>query len=120
MLEGPLGKYTPDGQTRSSGFTIKFALTVGTRGNIGADELQATDAAKQASEMVSALSPTPQVVGLADPVINTAINVVTELQTFENTWGVLLQRMMLFNKIVGGIAAVSVFSVLLPLCLNVA
>ena len=102
MLEVPLPKDTADGQVHSSGITIKFALTAEMRGDIGADELQATDAVNRAAEMVSALGPTPQIIGLAD----SAINAGTELQTFENTWGVLLQRMALFNKIVTGIAEV--------------
>lgn len=75
------------------------------RGEIGADELQATDAVTRATEMVSVLRPTPQIAGPED--LATYTNVVTELQTFENTWGVLLQRMDSFNRIVAGIAEVS-------------
>lgn len=106
MLEVPLPKDTSDGQIHSSGIMIKFALTVEARGDIDAEELQATDAVDRATEMVSALSPTPQIVDLADPEINAGTNVATRLQTFENTWGVLLQRMALFNKIAAGIAEV--------------
>lgn len=106
MLEVPLPKDTSDGQIHSSGIMIKFALTVEARGGIDAEELQATDAVDRATEMVSALSPTPQIVDLADPEINAGTNVAARLQTFENTWGVLLQRMALFNKIAAGIAEV--------------
>jgi hypothetical protein len=106
VLEVPLPKDTADGQVRSSGITIKFALTAEMHGGIGADELQGIDAVNRATEMVSALGPTPQIVGLTDSAVNTGTN-VTELQTFENTWGVLLQRMALFNNIVAGIAEVS-------------
>ena len=106
VLEVPLPKDTSDGQIHSSGITIKFALAAELRGDIGADELQATDAVNRATEIVSALGPTPQIVGLADSAINTGANVVTELQAFEGTWGVLLQRMALFDKIVAGIAEV--------------
>ncbi|KAH0834198.1 hypothetical protein J3R83DRAFT_11510 [Lanmaoa asiatica] len=102
VLEEPLDKDTSD--TRMH--TIKFALTTETRGDIGADELQAIDAVNRATEMISAFGPTPQVVGLVDSAINTGTNVVTEVQTFENTWGVLLQRMSLFNKIVARIAEI--------------
>ena len=38
--------------------------------------------------------------------VDTGTDVVTETQTLETTWGVLLQRMELFNKIVDGIAQV--------------
>jgi len=112
VIEVPLRKNTSHGKIRSSGITIKFAVTVEMRGDMGADELQATDAVTGAIGMVSVLRPTPQIVGLADSAVNT--NVVTELQTFENTWGVLLQRMDLFNRIVAGIAEVSDIQRLAP------
>ncbi|KAG6377914.1 WD40-repeat-containing domain protein [Boletus reticuloceps] len=105
VLEVPLPKDSPDEQVDSPEITIKFALTVELRGNVDADELQATDAVNKATEMVNALA-TPQIVGLAGSVINTGINIATELQTFENTWSVLLKRMALFNKIVAGIAEI--------------
>lgn len=107
VLEEPLDKDASDGQADSSGIKIKFALSAETRGDIGADELQATDAVNRATEMISSLGATPQIVGLVDSAVNTGANVATEVQTFENTWRVLLQRMALFNKIVAGIAEVS-------------
>ena len=89
------------------GITIKFALAVETRGDAEANKLQATDAVKKATAAISAFCPTPQIVGQVDLVIGTSTQVATQLQTFENTWNVLLTRMALFNKIVGGIAEVS-------------
>lgn len=106
VLEVPLPKDTSDEQIHSSGLTIKFALTTEMREDISVDELQATDAVSRATEMASLLAPTPQIASLADSTISTSTSVATKLQTFENTWGVLLQRMALFNKIVAGIAEV--------------
>ena len=111
MLEVPLeASDAPD----HPGFTIKFVLAVEARGNVNANELQATDAVNQAKEALSALRPTPQIVGQVDSAIGSATQVVTELQTFENTWNVLLKRMDLFNKIVAGVAEVSAIQRLSP------
>ena len=88
-----------------SGITIKFALAAEPRGNTNADERQATDAVTRVTG-VNPLSSTPAAVGLLSSAVDTGTNVVTELQTFETTWGVLLQRMELFNKIVDGFAQV--------------
>ena len=105
MLELTLGTGTSDGPERL-GITIKFALAAESRGDVDANKLQATDAVKKATEAISAFRPTPQIVGQVDSAIGTATKVSTELQTFEDTWNVLLKRMALFNKIVGGIAEV--------------
>ena len=102
VFEENLGKDTIDGSD-PSGMTIKFAVS---SESINADELQASDAVTKANEGVSALGSTPPVVGPMNSAVDTATNVVTRVQTFENTWGVLLQRMKLFNKIVAGIAQV--------------
>jgi hypothetical protein len=118
VVDMPLGGGPSDAPARSR-ITIKFALTAELRGDVNANELQAADAAKKATGAVGALRPAPQIVGQVDSAIGTGTNVATELQTFENTWNVLLKRMALFNKIVGGIAEVLVFSVLLRLRLNV-
>ena len=88
-----------------SGITIKFALAAEPRGNTNADERQATDAVTRVTG-VNPLSSTPAAVGLLSSAVDTGTNVVTELQTFETTWSVLLQRMELFSKIVDGIAQV--------------
>ena len=106
VLEDTLhvGKDTPDGSDLS-GMTIKFALTAEPRGDVNADERQATDAVTRVTG-VNPLSSTPAAVGLLSSAVDTGTNVVTEVQTFESTWGVLLQRMELFNKIVDGIAQV--------------
>ena len=106
MLEIPLGGGTSDAPVRSE-ITIEFALTAEPRGDVDANKLQATDAVNKATETVSALRPTPQIVGQVNSAIGTGTQVATELQTFENTWNVLLKRMDLFNKIVAGIAEVS-------------
>ena len=106
VLEDTLlvGKNTTD-RSDLSGITIKFALAAEPRGGANADERQATDAVTRATG-VNPLSSTPAAVGLLSSAVDTGTNVVTELQTFETTWGVLLQRMELFNKVVDGIAQV--------------
>ena len=109
VLEENIGKDTSDGFD-PSGMTIKFALADVSREGVNADDLQVADAVTKANEGVSALGATPPVVGLMNSAVDTATNVVTKVQTFENTWGVLLQRMKLFNKIVAGIAQVLAFS----------
>ena len=91
--------------SKLSGITIKFALTAEPRGDGSADECQATNAVPRATA-VDPLSSTPAAVGLLSLVADTGTNVMTEVQTFETTWGVLLQRMELFNKIVDGFAQV--------------
>ena len=88
-----------------SGITIKFALAAESLGDANADERQATDAVTRATG-VNPLSSTPAAVGLLSSAVDTGTNVVTELQTFETTWGVLLQKMELFNRIVDGVAQV--------------
>ena len=106
VFELPLGGVPSDGPVRP-GIAIKFAVTSEPHGDVDANKLQATDAVKNATEEISAFRPTPQIVGQVNLAIGTGTKVVTELQTFENTWNVLLKRMALFNKIVGGIAEVS-------------
>jgi hypothetical protein len=115
VLEVPLSGGTSD-PPEYSGITIKLALAVEVRGDVDANELQVqvTDAVKQATEAISALRPTTQIVENVVSAIGTGTQVVTELQTFENTWNVLLKRMNLFNKIVGGIAEVSGIQRLVP------
>ena len=103
VLEDTLRKDTPDGADASAGITIKFALAAEPRGDVNANERQATDAVTRA---VNPLSSTPPAVGLLGSAVDTGTNIVTKVQTFETTWGVLLQRMELFNKIVDGIAQV--------------
>jgi hypothetical protein len=113
VLEVPLSGGTSDPPERS-GITIKPALTVEARGDIDANERRVTDAVKQATEAISTLRPTAQIVGNVVSAIGIGKNVATELQTFENTWNVLLKRMDIFNKIVGGIAEVSGIQRLVP------
>ena len=91
----------------ASGIMIKFAFTAEPRGDVGADELQVTDAVNRATEAISALRRTPQIVGQVDSEIGTGTKVATELQTLENAWDVLLNRMALFSQVVAGIAEVS-------------
>ena len=106
VLEVSLSRGTSDPPERS-GITMKQALAVEVRGDVGANELQVTDAVKQATKAISALRPTPQIVRNEVSAIGTGTQVATELQTFENTWNVLLKRMGLSNKIVVGVAEVS-------------
>ena len=113
VLEVPLGGGTSDPPERS-GTMIKFTLAVEARGDDNANEVQATDAINWATEDITALCPTPQTVGQVDSAIGTGTKVATELETFENAWDVLLNRMDLFNRIVAGIAEVSRIQRLAP------
>ena len=100
MLEVPLSGGTSD-PPEHSGIMIRQA-----RGDVDANQLQVTDAVTQATA--------PQIVGNVVSAIGTGTQVATELQTFENTWNILLKRMGLFSKIVGGIAEVSGIQRLAP------
>ena len=100
-------EYTFRDKSGLPGLTIKFALATEPHADIGADERQATDAVTRATEAVVPLSSTPTAIELLTSVVDASTSVVTEAQTFETTWGVLLQRMELFNKIVTDITQVS-------------
>ncbi|KAF8550280.1 hypothetical protein OG21DRAFT_437731 [Imleria badia] len=105
VLEDALRKDTSD-TSDLSGTTIKFAFATEPRGDVNADERQAIDAVTRATEVVGPLDSTPAVVGLANSAVDAVTNDVTKFQTFESTWAVLMQRMELFNKIVGSIAEI--------------
>ena len=109
----PLGGGTSD-PPESSRITIRFALAVEACGDVNANELQATDAVKRATEATSAFRPDPRIVGQVDSAIGTGTQLATEVQTFENTWNVLLERMALFNTIVAGVAEVARVRCLAP------
>ena len=85
-----------------SGITIRLTIAVEARGHVEAEDRQATDAVTSATR---GLNSTPLAVGLLSSVVD-AGTIVVEAQTFENTWGVLLQRLESFNNIVAGIAQV--------------
>ena len=105
VLEATLGKGAPDGSDLSE-FAIKFALAAEPCGDVNANKLQATDAIIKTAEAASVPGSAPMVVGLLSSGVDTGANVTTKVQTFETTWGVLLKRMELFNKIVADIAQV--------------
>ena len=106
MLQGTLRKGTgADGPVLSEA-TITFALTVGPRGNLSANERQAEDARTKAAEAVTPLSSTPAAVGLLSSGVDNAAYAAANAQTFDNTWGVFLRRLELFDKIVTDIAQV--------------
>jgi len=88
------------------GLAIEFALAAEQCADIHADERQATDAVVRATGTVNPLSSTPAAIELLTSAVGAGTNVVPEVQTFETTWGVLLQRMELFNRIVTDIAQV--------------
>ena len=94
-----MGKDTSDG----SRITIKFKLTADPRGDPTADERRAMDAVARATETVGALR-TPEV--SLSSAVDTGTNVVTELQAFETTWDVLLQRIDILNTVMAEIAQV--------------
>ena len=85
---------------------IKFTFAAQPREGANADQLQATAAVNQANEAIATLSSTPAAADLLASAVDTGATAVTEIQTFETTWSVLLKRLELFNKIVTDIAAV--------------
>ena len=94
-----------DGSDRFD-FALKFTLVAPPSEDVNADELQVVDALATASRAIVPLGATPVVVGILHSTVDTSQKVVTEIQTFDNTWGVLLKRMKLFNEIVTDIAQV--------------
>ncbi|KIJ58845.1 hypothetical protein HYDPIDRAFT_33757 [Hydnomerulius pinastri MD-312] len=106
VVEEALNKATAAGQVAPTGITIKFVLS-GERsaGTAGAQDLQAEDAQIEANVAVQELGST-QAVGIVTGAVDTIGNVVVEAQTVENTWGVLLDRIQLFTKIVDCIAEI--------------
>ena len=105
VLEAIIGPDPSDGSDLS-GSTIKFALAAEPRADVNSDERQAVEAVTMAFEMATTLS-APAVVEASSSAIDAATNAVTELQTFETTWDVLLRRVELFNKIVADVAQVA-------------
>ena len=105
MFEDNLRKDTSDGSDLS-GITVKFVLAAELRADANADERQAADAVAAAAAAVNSLSLTPPAVDLLGSAVDTSTHVVTEVKTFDTTWGVLLHKMELFNNIVAGIAEV--------------
>ena len=106
MFEENLDKDTSDGSDLSE-MSIKFVLAADLGESASVAGLQATDVATQGTEGVSAFGPTPRTVGFTTSAVDATTNVVTEVQTFANTWNVLLERMELLSKIVAGIPQVS-------------
>ena len=105
VLEDMLCKDTSD-HSDHSGITIKFALAAAPCGDVHADERQAMDAITKATDAINPLPSTPTSVEIVGSTVDTGTSVVTEVQTFENTWAVLLRRLGLFNKIVTGVAQI--------------
>ena len=117
MFEESLDKDTSD-VSDLSGMSIKFVLAADSRESVSVAGLQATDVVTQATEGISAFSPTPRTVGFTTSAVDATTNVVSEVQTFANTWSVLSERMELLRKIVADIAQVSNNSSLDSLLLN--
>ena len=105
VVEHALRKDTSGGSDHFE-ITLKFVLAAQLSGDINAEELQVIDAIATASQAVVPLDSTPTAAGILNSTVDTSQKVVTEIQTFNNTWGVLLKRMELFNKIVADIAQV--------------
>ena len=105
MFEENLDKDTSDGSDLS-GMSIKFVLATDSRESASVAGLRATDVVTQATEGASVFGPTPRTVGFTTSAVDTTTTVVTEGQTFANTWNVLLERMELLSKIVADIAEV--------------
>ena len=108
VIEVPLDGATSNA-TQPSRIVIKFSLATTPQG-----ETKAAEATEGATEAISILAAPPQIVTQVDLAISAGADITTGLQTFENTWGVLLQRMATFNKIVAGIAEVSGIQDLAP------
>ncbi|KAF8549975.1 WD40 repeat-like protein, partial [Imleria badia] len=89
-----------------SRMTIKFALAAQLRGDVNAEDRQATVALISATEAVNPLSSTPAAVWVLGSVVDTSTNVTPAVQTLETTWSILLQRIELFDKFVTGIAQI--------------
>ena len=117
VFEENLGGNT-SGRSGLSGTVLKFTLTAESPERGNASDLQGADAVAQATEGVSVVGPIPRFVDLTNSAVDTTTNVVTEVQTFDNTWGVLLARMELFNRIVADIAQVLGIRCPVSLCLN--
>ena len=117
VFEEDLGGST-SGWSGLSGMTLKFTFTAESPERGNANELQAANAVAQATEGVNVVGPIPSPVDLMSLAVDTISNVVTDVQTFDNTWGVLLDRMELFNKIVTDIAQVLDIRCLVSLFLN--
>ena len=107
VLEDQLRNNASDGPDLP-GITIKFALAVEPRGDVDADDRQATHAVTAATEAVNPLSSTPAAIGLLSSAVNTSTSIATDVQAVETThvWAVLMERIELLDKIVSGIAEV--------------
>ena len=118
VFEENLGRNTSD-RSGLSGTKLKFTLTAESPEGGNADDLQAPDAVAQAAEGVTAIGRIPRPVDLTSSGVDATANAVAEVQTFDDTWGVLLDRMKLFNRIVTDIAQVLGIRCLVFLFLNV-
>ena len=118
VFEENLGRNTSD-RSGLSGTTLKFTLTDESPEGGNADDLRAADAVAQAAEGITAVGRIPRPVDLAGSAVDITANAVAEVQTFDGTWGVLLDRMKLFNRIVTDIAQVLGTRCLVFLFLNV-
>ena len=105
MLEETVGKHV-SGDGPDSAITITFSLTTESHQASDAAGCQAADAVSRATGALGPLGATPQTVVQLGPVVDTSTTIITEAQTFETTWGVLLKRMALFNKIVADVVTV--------------
>jgi hypothetical protein len=74
--------------------------------NSDADKSQTIQAVTQATRAIVALGSTPASVNILSSVVDAASKVVSGAEAFDNTWGILLERIELFNKIVASIAEV--------------
>ena len=101
-----------------SGITIKFSFVAQSREGANIVEDQSAEAVRNAARALGTLGSTPRVVNQLSSVVDTSTTILTEVQSFETTWDVLLKRMALFNKIVADIAAVFDVHLFDFFCLN--
>jgi hypothetical protein len=111
VLEEPLPNLDGSGH---SGFTIKFTVSSDKHGDVNADERQAADPVTRATEAVEAFVLAPAVAGVLSMAVDIGPRVATGLMTSDQMFGVLLQRIDLFDKIIANIA--QVFVVYRPDC----
>ncbi|KAG9313821.1 hypothetical protein JVU11DRAFT_4586 [Chiua virens] len=102
VFEQTLGKDASDASDLS-GITIEFMFIADLPEAVDADQLQAVT---WAAEAVASLTGTPAVVSPFSSGVDTTTKVVAEVQTLENTWGVLLDRVKVFNDIASKIVQI--------------
>ena len=96
VFEENLGGNT-SGQSSLMGTILKFTLTAESPMGGNANKLQAANVVAETTKGVSTVSPISRFVDLTISVVDTTTNVITKVQTFNNTWSILLERIELLR-----------------------